>query len=328
MISVIVPVYNVEKYLKRCVDSILEQSYRDFELILVDDGSTDESGTICDKLKERDERIRVIHQKNGGLSAARNRGLAEATGDYFTLIDSDDFIDKSFLETLYENAEKYKADVSVCGYRLVWEDPGKNKKKQDCERDEVKLYTGKEAVHEIVSKSRTCMITAWGKLYHHSLREHLFYPEGKLHEDEYVTYKVFYASTKVVETEKDNYCYFQRSSSIMNGYNIKRLDKIEALKEAVEFFEERNEEELALRARKRYVINIQIAWYRVNVFMPERKEILGELKKKWQEVYQENRAEIRSICSFIDKVAIGVFVFSPRLFGWIAQMLDCMGIQL
>lgn len=328
MISVIVPVYNVEKYLERCVDSILDQSYRDFELILVDDGSTDTSGMICDKLRERDERIRVIHQKNGGLSAARNKGLSEAKGEYFTFVDSDDFLDKSFLETLYKNAGKYEADVSVCGYRPVWENPRKNKKQQGCKNDEVRLYTGKEAVHEIVSKSRTCMITAWGKLYHHSLRDHLFYPEGKLHEDEFVTYKVFYSSKKVVETEKENYCYFQRDSSIMNGYNIKRLDKIEALKEAVEFFEEKKEKELVMQARKRYLINIQIAWYRVNVFLPEQKEVLEELKKKWQEVYQENRTEIRRICGFVDKVAIGVFSFSPRLYGWIARLPDCMGIQL
>ena len=318
MISIIVPVYNVEKYLKRCVDSILEQTYKDFELILVDDGSTDDSGTICDEQQKRDNRVRVIHQKNGGLSAARNSGLAEAKGDYITFIDSDDFIDKTFLEVLYQNALQYVADVSVCGYQLVWEDTKRNKKSKNNNSEKVKLYTGKEAVSEIVLKSRTCMITAWGKLYHHSLREHLKYPEGKLHEDEFVTYKVFYASKKVVETEMEGYCYFQRGTSIMSGYSKRRLDKIEALKEAINFFRERQDDELALCATKRYLINIQIAWYRVWENMPEQEEILAELRNEWNDVYRANHTAIRRICSFVDRVSIKIFETSPRLYARIA----------
>lgn len=318
MISIVVPVYNVEKYLGRCVDSILEQTYKDFELILVDDGSTDSSGTICDKLRKRDDRIRVIHQKNGGLSAARNTGLAEAKGEYITFIDSDDFIDQIFLEVLYQNALQYEADVSLCGYSLVWENPQKNRKHKHNKDDKIKLYTGKKAANEIVSKSRTCMITAWGKLYHHSLREHLKYPEGKLHEDEFVTYKVFFASKKVVETEREGYFYFQRGTSIMNGYNKKRLDKIEALKEAICFFKERQDEELALGATKRYLLNIQIAWYRVKVNMPEQEDILSELRKEWNEVYEESPTEIIGICSLVEKISIKIFKFSPRLYARIA----------
>lgn len=314
MISVIVPVYNVEKYVKRCVTSILDQTYQDFELILVDDGSTDQSGGICDELKEKDPRIRVIHQKNGGLSAARNRGLGEAGGAYIAYIDSDDYVDASYLAVLYENAVCHQADVSVCSYRLVWED--NRAKSMGDENGGVKLYSGVEAAREIVGNHREGMITAWGKLYHHTLRDLLLYPEGRLHEDEFVTYKVLYQAKKVVETLQPLYNYFQREKSIMNhGYSRRQLDKEAALKEAIAFFEEKQETELAAYAVKRYLLSLQIAWYRVHRFMPNEKEILTELNQEWKTVYENHKTVIREKSSWLDKASVLIYGLSPSMYG-------------
>lgn len=321
MISIIVPVYNVEKYVKRCVESILAQTYKEFELILVDDGSTDQSGEVCDSFEKCDIRIRVIHQENSGLSAARNRGLAEATGEYITFIDSDDFVDTSYLETLHQNAVKYQADVSICGFCLVWEN---NKTKSNYNgKCEVKQYSGREAAWEIVANSKRSMITAWGKLYHHTLRKLLIYPEGRLHEDEFVTYKVLYQAKKVVECDMPLYYYLQRGKSIMNdGYSKRRLDKIVALKEAIGFFENKQEIELMSYARKRYLLNIQIAWYRVKKFMPEEKTILKELNREWKTIYKQNKEKIVEKCSLVDKISILVYEISPRMYCIIAEVVN------
>lgn len=321
MISIIVPVYNVEKYVKRCVESILAQTYKEFELILVDDGSTDQSGELCDTFKTCDNRICVIHQENRGLSAARNRGLKEAGGEYITYIDSDDYVDASYLETLYQNAVTYQADVSVCDFCLVWEN-NKTKSKSNG-RCGVKQYTGREAAREIVANNKRSMITAWGKLYHHTLRELLIYPEGKLHEDEFVTYKVLYQAKEVVECDMPLYYYLQREKSIMNdGYNKRRLDKIVALKEVSGYFEEKQEMELRAYAIKRYLLNIQIAWYRVKKFMPEEKTILKELKREWKTIYKQNKERIVEKCSLVDKISILVYEISPRMYCIIAEVVN------
>lgn len=335
-ISVIVPVYNVKNYVTRCIESILAQTYKEFELILVDDGSTDGSGEICQKFKEKDSRIHLIRQENKGLSAARNRGLKEAKGEYITYIDSDDYVDGVYLETLYQNIRKYDADVAVCGYQPVWEE--NEKKEQERSRKRFKkssgkvicndnrkltLYSGKEAAGEIVEKNRRNMIVAWGKLYHASLREQLIFPEGKTHEDEFVTYKVLYSARRVVESNQAGYRYVQRRNSIMNGgYGRKRLDKLLALKEAIAFFEGEGEVELAQYAVKRYVLNLQIAWYKVKKYMPKEKTIPVELKREWRDIYSVNKKKIRQTCNPVDSIAIKTFEVSPGLYSIIAGVID------
>ena len=239
MISVIVPVYRVEQYLDACIESILGQTFQDFELILVDDGSPDNCGEICDRYAGQDARIRVVHQENRGLSGARNTGTGLAEGKYITYIDSDDRIGPEYLEVLYNNAVEYRAQVSVCGYCLVWEHEsgqsrnGQNKKKGEQDFHTL-VYTGRQAAEKIVKENTRAMITAWGKLYHRDLKPLLVYPEGKTHEDEFVTYRVFYAARRVAVSNRPLYHYLQRSGSIMNdGFREKRLDKIRALREVL-----------------------------------------------------------------------------------------------
>ena len=319
MISVIVPVYNVKKYLKKCVDSILSQTYSEFELILVDDGSKDGSGELCDDLQKLDDRIRVIHQENAGLSVARNTGTKAAKGDYIAYIDSDDWVMPNYLEELYQNLMEYQAQVSVCGYQVVGEyaeviTDDKNKEHV------VSHYTGREATEQIVRYHKRFMITAWGKLYHKSVLDLLYYPDGRAHEDEFVTYKVFYESEKVAVSTKALYMYLQRDGSIMQSYSEKRLDALTALKETILYFEEKADADMRMYAIKRYVLNLQIVWYRVKKYLAERKDILVDLRCEWKKWFHENRKNIWKTATFVEKVSLCVFLFSPSAYSIMAGM--------
>lgn len=321
MISVIVPVYNVKNYICRCVDSILCQTMQDFELILVDDGSADGSGEICDTLGRKDARIHVIHQSNQGLSAARNRGLKEARGEYITYIDSDDYIEPPYLETLYRNARTYQAEIAVCSYRLVWEQKDKSRRHEQHVAAQPVVYSGREAATEIVGNSQRRMITAWGKLYHNRLRQWLHYPEGRLHEDEFVTYRVLYKAERVVVSNEPYYQYVQRGGSIMSGsFREQRLDKLSALKKAITFFVQENDMDLAGAARKRYLLNIQIAWYRVRKFLPEKKTLMLQLRDEWKEIYDAYKKEILERSSWLENISIRIYRISPLFYCVIADI--------
>lgn len=323
MISIIVPVYKVEKYLEGCIRSILGQTFQEFELILVDDGSPDGCGEICDRYARRDSRIRVVHQENRGLSGARNTGLSLAEGEYLTYIDSDDQIEPEYLEELYQNAIHFQAQVSVCGYGIEWEGKQEEKKrgKQKTKSRHTCVYTGRQAAEKIVKDSQRTMITAWGKLYHRDLKPLLVYPEGKTHEDEFVTYKVFYSASQVVVSDRELYRYLQRGGSIMNdGFKEKRLDKITALKEAVFFFGEKKDWELEQYARKRYLINLQIAWYRSAKFLKDKTKLRASLRAEWNQTYRGYKKSILQCAGFTDKLSILVFSVSPAVYRIMAEV--------
>ncbi len=208
IISVIVPVYNVEDYLPKCLGSILKQTFVDFELILVDDVSTDTSGMICDEYAQKDNRIKVIHQKNGGLSNARNSGIDIAIGNYFSFVDSDDWIDENMLFEMYQQAIINNADVIISGHFVVNLDNtvtevNKIKMQRILNRFEATSFIlGDKEIHSF----------AWDKLYKRELFEGIRYPENRIYEDTATTYKLFDKSTKVVQMSKSYYFYLRRES--------------------------------------------------------------------------------------------------------------------
>lgn len=311
-ISIVVPVYNVEKYLSKCILSILNQSFTDFELILIDDGSKDNSGRICDEYRGRDSRIKVIHQENLGLSSARNVGLETSEGKYVTFIDSDDFIHPNMLEVLYNNMLENEADISICDYNLVYEGKEIYKELGD---NNIRLYNNIEGVRKIVEKSEASMITAWSKLYKRSLFYDIRYPVGKYHEDEFVTYKLLYKSTKIVTTSAKLYYYLQRSNSITgSAFSIKRLEKLEALEEAIMFFKNQNNKELAYLAEFRYLLNIQIAYYRVKYEVNYNKGIMDKLKIQYNQRFNEfTDVNMKSI-PIIKRMLLRFFYIAPNIY--------------
>ena len=236
-ISVIVPIYKVEKYLQECIESILAQTYIDFELILIDDGSPDCCGEICDAYVKRDKRIKVIHQQNKGLSAARNAGLDIAECDYITFIDSDDIVSIHYLEILYQSLCLFNADISVCNKEdfsteiiFGYNDSVKNK---SC------LLNKKDAVLSLYSENIDRLFSsAWGKLYKKELFEKIRFPVGKIYEDQYIIPIIFYNSNTVVWTSKKLYGYRQREGSIIRrGFSLKHYDDIGAIENCISYFE-------------------------------------------------------------------------------------------
>lgn len=233
-ISVIVPVYNVEKYLKKCVNSILEQTYQNIEVILVDDGSTDKSGLLCDEMRETDNRIRVIHKENGGLSSARNAGIEKAEGDYLGFIDSDDYIERDMFETLIKAIKRTEKDIACCG-RIV-DIFGEYSNVEFALNHETE-YSTVEAIREVLLLEKID-VSACDKLYKRELFNQMTYPEGKISEDAAVIFDILEKSNGVVHVGKPFYHYVFRNNSITKArYSSKRHDVIDNLKATKKFIE-------------------------------------------------------------------------------------------
>ena len=233
LISVIVPVYKVEPYLKRCVDSILGQSFTDFRLILVDDGSPDDCGAICDLYASQDARIKVIHQKNQGLSAARNAGIDCVLSDkdcrWITFIDSDDWVLPQYLEYLLLASRKSETEISVCRWgRVDGNDPPE-------ETEGLRICTLKP--EELLCADRGTGIVAWAKLYAIRLFQETRFPVGRLHEDEFTTYRVLFETDRVAFVDNVLYCYYVNPNSITErSWTPRRTDSIDALYQQCVFF--------------------------------------------------------------------------------------------
>ncbi len=229
MISVIVPIYNVEKYLDRCVKSICEQSYRDLEIILVDDGSPDKCGAMCDAYANHDSRIIVIHKENGGLSDARNAGLNICKGKYVTFIDSDDYIESDYIETLYSSLSEYQADISIGDY--FYETENGLTINSYLNSGKVRILNQKEAISELC-KLKLFSNSAWGKLYPTAFFSDIRYPKGKIYEDIPVTYRLILKANKIVFCEKPIYHYIFRPQAISKGtFKPQRLDALQFVKQ-------------------------------------------------------------------------------------------------
>ena len=225
LVSVIVPVYNVEKYLDRCIQSIEDQSYKYLEIILVDDGSPDNCPEICDEWAKKDSRIVVIHKANGGLSDARNAGMNVATGEYISFIDSDDWIEHDFLELLLNEINDKNVDIAECAIRLC-DDNNNTLRIKGAEKEQI--YNTVNAVKNVVNDSNNS-VTVWNKLYKREVISYILFEKGKYHEDTFWTWKVFLNANKVAVINKPLYNYVQRDNSIMGAkYSLKRLDSLEA----------------------------------------------------------------------------------------------------
>ena len=223
IISVVVPVYNVEDYLPECVESILGQTFTDFELILVDDGSLDNCGTMCDSYEKKDSRVHVIHKENGGLSDARNKGIEQAKGRYITFIDSDDYIDATYLHYLYESALNTGADIVQANHTSISDKMGSISADRHNASFDIKEFDTREAIKDFMLY-KTQYANVWAKIYKKELFDGVRFPVGKLTEDEYTTYKLILKSQKVICLPKVIYFYRRRQGSIVTSFSDKRFD--------------------------------------------------------------------------------------------------------
>lgn len=230
-VTVVVPVYNVSNYLEKCIDSIINQTYKKLEIILVDDGSTDNSGAICDDFASKDKRIKVIHKENGGLSDARNFGIDIATGEYIVFVDSDDYIALDMIEFLYNSLESNEADISTCLYQNFYD--GEDVLESD---DNISYVCSNTEALEKMLYQQDCTTSAWGKLYKTSLFDGIRYPKGKICEDLDTTYLLFSKANKIVINTAKKYFYLQRETSIINSeFNPKRMDALKFAKNETDY---------------------------------------------------------------------------------------------
>lgn len=223
-VSVIIPVYNVEKYLPRCIKSVLDQTYQDLEIILVDDGTKDNSGVMCDEFATKDNRIRVIHKENGGLSSARNAGIEIATGDAIFFLDSDDYISKECIEKMVSLMKENNADISIVQMKYISEDV--NNECADIESENIVVMNSERAIEEsLYQKLYTCCAPA--KLYKKVAIGDIRFPLGRISED-LATCHLFLDNAKtIIYSDYYGYYYRQHGSSIMHMFNPKRLDALE-----------------------------------------------------------------------------------------------------
>lgn len=235
-ISIIVPVYKVEPYLDKCVSSIVNQTYKNLEIILVDDGSPDNCPAMCDAWAEKDSRIRVIHKTNGGLSDARNAGMTVATGELMAFVDSDDWIAPDMYEYLYQRLTEDNSDIAACGVQMVWENKTPSRM---LTRDGNCVLNQEEAMRAIIEESWLKQ-PVWYKLYKTALVRDILFPKGKCHEDVFWSYQAVGKAKKVSISDYIGYYYLQRGGSIMGaGYSLKRLDAVEAKVQRCAYIQER-----------------------------------------------------------------------------------------
>lgn len=238
LVSVIVPVYNVEKYLNDCIEGIINQTYKNIEIILIDDGSQDASGSMCDYFCSVDNRINVIHQTNMGLSAARNAGIMKANGEYLCFVDSDDMVRRELVEHLIKPIIVNLVDFSCCGSIRCEEcDTAQSiiGAKEQYSDINMKVLSSEQAMNELI-KERTLPVTAWGKLYSRELFKDIMFPVGKYNEDAFTTYRIINASRTIGVINTNDYIYRKNNGSIMrSSFKEKRFDIIEAKKNQLEF---------------------------------------------------------------------------------------------
>ena len=238
-ISILVPVYNVERYIVECLESIINQTYQNLEIILVDDGSTDNSGNFCDEYASKDSRIKVIHQKNQGLATVRNVSVAAATGDYIGFVDSDDFISHDMYKDLVTIAEDKNADIVMCNLGYVDQDGNEIPNYRSAKPISSRELSGIDLVKELCADYNSTYVVAWNKLYRRNLFEGIRYPDGKINEDEAVIHRISHKCKKIVFTPNAYYFYRQQPTSIMNkGFSLKKLDGLSALLDRIDFLKE------------------------------------------------------------------------------------------
>ena len=290
LISIIVPVYNVEKYISRCVESLIGQSYKNIEIILVDDGSTDESGMICEQYANEDGRIKIIHKKNGGLSDARNVAIPLSKGEYISFVDSDDWVSKFYIENLYNAITKNHSDIAMSWFENVFD--GRNIATEPVDVLEKYQCIDKEICLKKLLYQDNVETSAWGKLYKRRVIEKLRYPLGKLYEDIPVTYSAIKSSSKIAIIKNVDYYYFQRKDSIQNAqFNIKKMDGVKHCGDMMKSVK-KEYPNLKSAAECRYISTICNILFQIkdNSYIQERKFLWKEICKYRKNIIKDKNA--------------------------------------
>lgn len=309
-ISIIVPVYNVENYLEKCIDSILNQTFKNFELILVDDGSTDRSGEICEKCKHKDSRIKVIHKYSGGASDARNRGIDSSIGRFIGFVDSDDYIHPQMYEILYNNIIKYNADIAMCDYIKYESGDFYNYQNDD---NKVEVYSNIDSLNLIFGEKEGHCITPWNKIYNRQLFNNLRFKVGRICEDKLISHRILYASKKTIFIPNVLYFYRQRKGSVSNSeFSIKNLDSLYAHRDAMIFLNSNINNDIKFKSQEVYVYYFFQDYFKAKKILNGQNENLEKIKREFVSTFyilmRSKNFKIKEKISWI------IFALSPSLY--------------
>lgn len=297
-VSVIIPVYNVENYLKRCVYSVINQTFKDLEIILVDDGSTDSSGKICDEFKFIDERIVVIHKKNGGLSSARNVGIRMSTSEYITFIDSDDFVTSDYIDYVYGLLKKYDVDVVSVDYIRT-----SNEKILKNREDKITIFSDNDSVTNYLKCGcrRKNNFPAWNKIYKRNLFSDISFPEGKIYEDMNTNLLVFMKTQKTINSTKMCYSYWINPKSItQNNFTKKNFDLLIASGNILNTVKKENNSEMLKYAN---AINAK-AYFSLLVKIFKDKEFINYNKNEVKDLLKKFKSNFKYL--FINEIPLSI----------------------
>ena len=301
-ISVIIPIYKVEKYLKKCIDSVINQTYSNLEIILVDDGSPDDCPTICDEYAKRDNRIIVIHKTNGGLSDARNCGIVKATGKYISFIDSDDYVSNDYIEYLYRLIVENNGDISIVLPQVFFDE--QKSVEINNKKEKIKIYNPKDALLTMMYQ-KEFDTSAWGKLYNRKLFRDVKFPVRKLYEDISTIYKTFLKSKVIVYSNQKKYFYLKRNDSIM-GRKFKNndMDYIYQTLEVLNFFLKSSDKSLFNASKCRFLnanFSILLKLKKDNTDNKEvfLKEIIYNIKKYGKSVFFDKNCRLKTKVALI-----------------------------
>jgi len=288
LVSIVVPIYNVEKYLQKCIDSLLNQTYKNIEIILVNDGTLDNSLKICEFNQKNDSRIKIISQKNGGLSKARNTGLENATGEYICFVDSDDYVNEFYVEKLLKNAIETNSDICACSFKYFDEDNNVWSREHKIN----KIFNKVDAIKDIFTGVQETEIMVWNKLYKRNLftQNNITFKNGKINEDNFIMYQLYDKANQVCLINDELYYYLQRNTSIMGvKFNEKRFHILEAVDETKEYFKNKtdyNYEEELICYETLIITNLINTMIRSKYSGKEKKQLIDKLKKNKEKIYE------------------------------------------
>ena len=302
LISIIVPIYKVENYITRCVDSIVNQTYTNLEIILVNDGSPDNCGKICDDYAKKDERIKVIHKQNGGLSDARNAGIEIASGKYISFIDSDDYVEYNYVEILYNSILEHQSDIAISSHKAIYENGTILEK---ATRENI-ILKPKEVLKRILY-DEGIDLSAWGKLYKTELFKNIRYIKGRLFEDASTTYQLIDKANKISIDSKSTYNYMIRNTSITNNsFTVKKMDLITSTEEMCNYIKNKYPDlEKAANRRLMYAYLSTLSQLAMckQKFIKEQKYMMVYIKENRRKVLKDKYVPKR------DKIALLSTIF-------------------
>ena len=312
LISIIIPIYKIEDCLERCLNSVLNQTYSNLEIILVDDGSPDRCPEICDEWAKRDKRIRAIHKHNEGVSAARNTGLDQAEGEYILFVDGDDYIAPKLVERLYEAVKISAAEIALCDFEKGTDPSAIFYEK----KDKPEIIDKKTALARIYDNDHSAFqyVVPWGKLYQRSIFEGIRYPAGKIFEDMYITHLLMNRCNKIAVLD-GKYCYYyQRKDSIVNrSYDVRKLDYLEAMNDRIVFFKKHDYTRLAEVAYDEYLHSLIWEYSRARDILHDKK-IVRDLTERFRKAYKTGYYSKRYRSD--SRLYLWSFYINPEIIVW------------